>query len=75
MRTTDYITTGAKINTVEGYEEITAWNGSIVYTNSYVIDENDEAVLDGERMLTLEEIGHLLKDYDGKNHKVEWIAE
>ena len=72
MRTTDIITKGSKIDTLAGYELVTNYNGSIVYTDSYEIDFNEELQKVGERMLTLEEIGHIMKEVDGCNHKVRY---
>ena len=61
---------GDEIATQEGYLIVTGYNGSLVYTDSYEIDEDGEGVKVGERNLTPEEIGHLLKEVDRCNHKV-----
>ena len=65
-----YIKKGDTINTMAGYEVVTGYNGSIVYTDSYEIGEDEEPEKVGERRLTLEEIGHIMREVDGLNHKV-----
>ena len=72
----DTIKNGDMITTLSGYELVTGYNGSIVYTDSYIHSEDDpdKLIKDGERMLTLDEIGHLMKEVDGRNHKV-WYEE
>lgn len=72
MMKPEYITKGTEVATAAGYEIITGWNGHIVYTDSYEVDEDGNESKVCERMLTLEEIGHLMKEVDGKNHKVVW---
>lgn len=59
----------------EGYEVVTGYNGSVVYTDSYEINDDGTSTKTGERMLTLEEIGHLLKEVDRCNHKVIYEEE
>lgn len=75
MRTTDYIKVGDIINTLEGYEKVTGYNGDVVYTDSYEINEDGEYEKTSERMLTLNEIAHLMKEADGHNHKVSWSTD
>lgn len=67
---TQYITKGDTINTMAGYEVVKGYNGSIVDTDSYEIGEDGEPEKVGERRLTLEEIGHIMREVDGLNHKV-----
>ena len=66
----DVIRKGSEIETLAGYEKVTGYNGSIVYTDSYEVDEDGKAEKLGERMLTLSEIGSLMREVDGKAHKV-----
>ena len=61
---------GDEIATQEGYLIVTGYNGSIVYTDSYEVNEDGRATMTGGRGLTLEEIGHLLKEIDRCNHRV-----
>ena len=66
------ITKGSEISTLAGYMVATGYNGSIVYLDEYETDEDGEAEKVGERMLTLDEIAHEMKNVDGMNHKVIW---
>lgn len=72
MKATDRIFKGYKVTTAEGYILVKSYNGSIVYVSNYVSDEKDYCHFECERMLTLSEIGALMKEVDGKNHKVIW---
>lgn len=82
MKTTDIIKKGTQIDTIYGYEIVTYFNGSIVYTDSYrnpldeceytIEDDPGEYVKTGESMFTLDEIGNLMKEVDGRNHKVSF---
>lgn len=70
----DIITTGAQIDTIEGYEVVKSYNGSIVYTDSYEYDDDGNPQKTGECRLTLEEVGKLMKGVDGRNHRVTFEA-
>lgn len=64
------IKTGDIIDTLVGYLEVKGYNGSIVYCDEYETTDNGEDVMTGERMLTCNEIGKIMKEVDGRNHKV-----
>lgn len=70
----DKIWIGKEIETLGGYEIITGYTGDVVGTKSYEIDENGNGVYVNNRLLTLNEICHLLKEVDGHNHKVEYVS-
>ena len=70
----DKIWIGKEIETLAGYEIITGYTGHIVGTKSYEIDENGNGVYVNNRLLTLNEIGHMMKDVDGHNHKIEYVS-
>lgn len=53
-----------------GFEIVTGYNGSVIYTDHYEIDDDGSSTKTDERMFTLEEIGHLLKEVDRRNHNV-----
>ena len=72
---TEIIKNGSEISTLAGYELVKGYNGSIVYTDSYEIDDDGNASMVDERMLTLEEIGHLMREVDGRNHNVRYEEE
>ena len=62
---------GDTIPTLEGEEKIISFNGSIITTQSYVIGDNEELIENGgENMLTQYDVERILKEIDGKNHKV-----
>lgn len=71
----DKIYEGATIDTLTGSLKVKFYNGSIVDLDEYTIDDNDNLVKTGETRLTLEEIGHVMKELDGLNHKVEYIKK
>lgn len=71
----EIIRKGTRIETIDGYEIVTGFNGSIVYTDSYKVGNNDEVYLDGEGRLTYSDIEHLMKEVDGLNHKVRYEEE
>lgn len=63
-----YITVGSTV-LADGYHMIvTGYNGSIVYLDEY----DDDFHKTGERMLTLNEIAHVMHQYYGKNFNVIW---
>lgn len=49
---------------------VTGYNGSVVFVNEYIANDEGECELNGERILTEREIAHIMKDVDGKNHTV-----
>lgn len=61
---------GDTILTLEGEEKIISFNGSIITTQSYIIGDNDKLIENGENMLTRSDVERILKEIDGKNHKV-----
>ena len=75
----DHITKGTEITTVDGYLIITGYNGSIVYADHHTqtwpedatefTDDNAIDVVFEDRY-TLSEIAGLMKEVDGKNHRV-----
>lgn len=71
----DKIYEGATIDTLTGNLKVKFYNGSIVDLDEYTIDDDDNLVKTGETRLTLEEIGHVMKELDGMNHKVEYIRK
>ena len=74
MRTTDYIWLGKKCSTFLGYDLITGYNGHIVSIISYEIEDDGYEKFDQESTLTLSEIGSLMKEMDGRNHKVGFLS-
>lgn len=66
------ISVGSRVETLAGYEVATGYNGSIVYTDSYEVDADGSATKVNNRMLTLAEIGHLMREVDGKLHEVRF---
>lgn len=68
----DFIKTCDHIATVSGELVVTGFNGSIVDCEEYEINENDELIKIDDRRLTLNELGHIMKDLDGQNHTVIW---
>lgn len=70
----DKIWIGKEIETLAGYEIITGYTGEVVGTKSYEVDENGNGVYVNNRLLTLNEIGHLMKEVDGHNHKIEYVS-
>lgn len=66
------ITIGTQIETLAGYEQVTGYNGSIVYTDSYEVDMDGKAEKVGERKLTTGEIELLMREVDGRNHEVRF---
>lgn len=78
MSKEDIITIGTRISTVTGCDIVTGYNGSIVYLDEYEpdFDNNpDDLIKTGERMLTLYEIGLLMKELDGHNHNVTFESD
>lgn len=69
----DIIRKGTRIDTIDGYEIVTGFNGSIVYTDSYQLnDEGTDVYLAGEGRLTISDIEHKMKEVDGLNHSVRY---
>lgn len=66
------ITVMTEIDTAEGYLVVKSFNGSMVVVEEYIVGEDDMLFDNGERGLTLAEIGKIMKDRDGMNHKVVW---
>lgn len=62
---------GSIVNTLTGYMIVTGYNGHIVYVDQYVVDECSNLPA-GDMRYTLDEIGHLLKECDGRTHRVVW---
>ena len=69
----NYITRDTQINTMAGYIIAEDYNGSIVECSEYIVNEDGSLEETDGRRLTLNEIGHLMKEVDGQNHKVFWI--
>ncbi len=70
----EHITKGSIIDTFFGTIEVTGYNGSIVYGIEREYDEEGNVEREEETRLTLNEIGHMMKEVDGRNHKV-WYDE
>ena len=68
----DIIRKGTKIDTATGYAHVTGFNGHIVYLDMYEANEDGYCRFSEERMLTLSEVGLMMKEFDGRNHKVIW---
>lgn len=70
----DHITKGTEIITQEGKLICEDYNGSIVYLREYLYNDETEVsdIDNGERRLTLSEIGHVMREWDGNNHRVMW---
>lgn len=71
----EYIAKGSIINTIFGEIEITGYNGSIAYCVEREYDESGEICREEEGRYTLNEIGHLMKEVDGRNHRVRYEEE
>lgn len=71
-RRIEYISKGSTIDTITGYLIPTSFNGNIVYCDEYIVQEDGEPILTGERRLTLSEIAHIMHDTDGYNKTVFW---
>lgn len=71
----DIITIGTEINTISGIIKVTDFNGSLVAVDEYDIDEEGTPMKVDGNALTLNEIGNLMKQMDGQNHKVSWTWE
>jgi len=63
-----YITTGSTILADDCNLIVTGYNGSIVYLDEYDFDFHKT----GERMLTLNEIAHVMHQYSGDVVTVVW---
>lgn len=61
---------GDSVDTLFGELIMTSWNGSIAWFDEYEINDDDELERIGERVLTKEEIAHVMHEYDGKNHRM-----
>lgn len=74
---TNYIKANDTINTIEGYLVVKGQNcGGLVYLDEYRVDDDGNEILSGkDRMLTLSEIGRVMKEVDGDNHNVCWAEE
>lgn len=74
----DHITKGTEITTADGYIIVTGYNGHIVYAERHVLTApDDEEYTDDnaidvktDEMYTLSEIAGLMKEVDGRNHRV-----
>lgn len=78
MKTTDIIRVGDEITTQEGWltvENICGMTHEFAYCIEWTYDEDGERYEVGERRLTLNDLEHIMKDYDGKNHKVRFDDE
>lgn len=69
----EYVREGSIVNTADGFIECANFNGSIVYCTEYETDiDGYKTGKSCARMLTLYEIGLLMKEQDGNNHKLAW---
>lgn len=68
----EIITKGTKIDTIYGYEIVTGYNGSVVYTDTYEILDDEEPYKLRESMLTYSDINARMKEVDGRNHSVRY---
>lgn len=68
----NYISKGDIIRTIDGYLEVTGYNGSMVSTDVYEYDEEGNVINTGFQGLTLYEIEQIMKEVDSKIHKVVW---
>lgn len=66
----EHLKIGDTIQTLAGEEKIIYSNGSIITTQSYIVGDNDELIENGENMLTKCDVERILKEIDGRNHKV-----
>lgn len=66
MTHTEWLKVGDTVNTLAGWLVITGFNGSIAYCDEF--EDGEETSV--ETMLTPEEIGHRMRELDGKNHHV-----
>lgn len=72
----DYIKKYDQIETMAGYIVVTEFNGTILYCKEYDVDMDGNSVLkDDDARYTLAEVGHLMKEVDGRNHRVVWEDE
>lgn len=71
---TETISKGMEITTETGYLKVKGYNGSIVYVDEITNDETGNEVVE-ERMLTLSEIGLMMKAVDGRNHDLRWEGD
>lgn len=70
-----YIRKGDEIETVGGFEVVTAVRNGFAHTESYEVCDNGEMDRVGTRMLTAAEIGRLMKEVDGQNHMIIFVRE
>lgn len=68
----EIITKGTRLDTIYGYEVVTGYNGSVVYTDTYEVLEGEEPYKIRESMLTYSDINARLKEVDGLNHNVRY---
>lgn len=70
----EVIGAGSEVLGNDGIFIAESYNGDIVFGRQYEWNpDTDNYDIDaGDRMLTLNEIGHMMKDLDGQNHKVVW---
>lgn len=69
----EIITKGTEITTINGKLVVTGFNGSIVYFDELIYNEEaDVYEFERERMLTLVEVAEEMKKLDGCNHKCVW---
>jgi hypothetical protein len=75
---TEYITIGSEINTIYGYEKVTGYSDRLYSVDSYEADDDGNCTMTRSHYLTAEEIQNLMKEVDGRNHKVQlariWYA-
>ena len=74
MKKYEHIGKGTEITTMEGKIVADSYNGSIVYFDEFLYNEETEEddIPNGTRMLTLYEAGKIMKESDGRNHNVTW---
>lgn len=72
MKRFEQIKKGFEVNTFDGYFVADSYNGSIVFGTEYYTDENGDVYRTDDRMLTLTEIAHLMREFDGQNHMLVW---
>lgn len=83
MTTYEYIKVGDEIATMEGYIVIKERQneGRNAWVENYVIgydEENDcdtEPVKESDRLLTMAEIGNLMREVDGRKHNIRFLPD
>lgn len=75
MSRCEHISQGSEIQTLDGFLTVEGWNGRLVDVTEWLLDRDGGEHEGRELRMTLNEIAAVMKEVDGRNHRVLWDEE